>query len=208
MNKFPELTQKVKFQLLKKEVSKLISKNEHNLIFDDKLEILFNTLVDDAAVSGLLKKETTKDKKHTTLGKSFNWSQYFQRESISGNNHDIISKLNPKTEHNRKPGHNSKDNSNSIIASVDELDLEKFEYMVFDTITETSWNLKVIDLPYLKIKKESSIFTIINENNFRDPFQVMNNISKYTKVQDKSKNWSLFGTNFEINTQIILRRYI
>lgn len=208
MNKFPELTQKVKFQLLKKEVSKLISKNEHKLIFDDKLEILFNTLVGDATVSDLHKNETTKQKQQATSGKNFNWSQYFQRENISDSNHSVVSKLKPKTEHNKKHGHISKDNNNSIIASVDDLDLEKFEYMVFDTITETSWNLKVIDLPYLKIKKESSIFTIINENNFRDPFQVMNNISKYTQVPDKNKNWSLFGTNNEINSQIILRRYI
>ncbi|XBW37439.1 hypothetical protein QEN19_003020 [Hanseniaspora menglaensis] len=199
MNKVTTLTEKRKFQLLKNEITKLISKNENKLIFDNKLEILFNTLVDESTINNLIEKQETIQKTTTANNKSFNWSQYFQRKNNININHNYTKKtINSHREHNMT----------KKIADIDELELEKYEYMVFDTITETSWNLKVIDLPHLKIKRESSIFTIINENNFRDPFQVMDNIKKYTKAQDKGGNWMLFGTNNDITTQIILKRHI
>lgn len=210
MNKVSTLTEKLKFQLLKTEIAKLISKNENKLIFDDKLEFLFNNLVDESTINSLIKKEESKEKEVVKSNKSFNWSQYFQRKNNIENDHKVSPKINNNHVNKKKIVTNQKDhsNSNSKIATIEELELEKYEYMVLDTIAETSWKLKIIDLPHLKIKKESSIFTIINENNFRDPFQVMNNIDKFTKIQDKVSNWSVFGINNDITTQIVLRKHI
>ena len=192
------LTNAAKIGILKNEVNRLILKNDGAPVLDATFNQVFKIIVNDKAVdeyfNGVSKLPSNKEVDINVKNmQNFNWNGLFTK-SLGADfieNDDASKKVTKRNPHD---------------VSIDHLEPERYEYMVLDHKTNSTWGLKIIDLQKVSIKEDDNIFNIIDKDDYRNPLENLNQIQKVNK--ESKKKWEVFGTEQDNHDHFILRSKI